>query len=100
MLPFSYHLSLSHCSSCFHSILLLESLEQLVAATSPFGNRERLWRNLGVQDCVLVFHSYEVIGFFEYFCGILSSLLGKLVYLARFSNSVVAGLNVLYLLMI
>jgi hypothetical protein len=28
ILPFSYHLSLSHCSFFFHSIFLLESLEQ------------------------------------------------------------------------
>jgi hypothetical protein len=65
------HLSLIF-SSCFHSILLLGSLEQLVVATSPFDNKKGFggfWSTRIVSWC---FHAYEVTLFLCAFCGILS----------------------------
>jgi len=96
---FSPSLSLS-LSSCFISLVLEELGATLFPQPLPFGNKkslEELWSTgLG-----LGFPIYcEVKLFFESFCEILSSCLDKLVYLARCSNSVVAHLYVLYMLVI
>jgi hypothetical protein len=100
MLLFSHHLSLSHCHlASFH--LFLKSLEQLCCYNLfPLEIKRALEESWSTGLGLGVPIYCEVKLLFESFCEILNSCLGKLVYLARCSNSVVVHLYVLYMLVI